>query len=491
MKEKIRLAITAAAFMLSAVVHAQQLTLNDVIRIAQENSFDAQVAKLSFMSSYWTYRSFKADLKPSVNLSANLLGFDHSLVGVRNYETGQQAYVDENSMSNSVTLSLDQKIVETGGVISLKSYLYHLRQFDYNLNTINTQPLEVSYSQPLFAYNASKWEKKTAPLQFEIAQKTYTAAMQDVAMTTTALFFNVLSAQSEYRQSETTVKDREQLLEMAQRRLELGTTTRSEMLQMELSLVNARVAQTSNKLTLDNAMYRLFSYLRLVNYEDAVLLSPRHVPELLLVPDDVVQKALQNSSHNGEMKLQELNAEMSLARAKSARGLQMTLTGDVGFRQSAPDFRGAYSHLQDNEVVGVTLSMPIFDWGMSKGRVKMAQAELDVIKTKNEQAHLDYVQDLRRDVADFNTLPLQCRNAARAEEIAGERYEITKKRFETGTISVTDLNTAQQELESAKSQYISQLFKFWSKYYALQKTTLYDWRNGCEITVDYEKISKK
>jgi outer membrane protein TolC len=104
MKEKIRLAITAAAFMLSAVVHAQQLTLNDVIRIAQENSFDAQVAKLSFMSSYWTYRSFKADLKPSVNLSANLLGFDHSLVGVRNYETGQQAYVDENSMSNSVTL---------------------------------------------------------------------------------------------------------------------------------------------------------------------------------------------------------------------------------------------------------------------------------------------------------------------------------------------------------------------------------------------------
>ena len=119
-------------------ISAQQLTLNDVIRIAQENSYDAQVAKLSFMSSYWTYRSFKADLKPSVNLSANLLGFDHSTVGVRDYETGQQAYVNENSMTNSMTLSLDQKIAETGGVISLKSYLYHLRQFDYNLNTINT-----------------------------------------------------------------------------------------------------------------------------------------------------------------------------------------------------------------------------------------------------------------------------------------------------------------------------------------------------------------
>lgn len=488
-----RIAILMAVVwtMSAQCISAQQLTLNDVIRIAQENSYDAQVAKLSFMSSYWTYRSFKADLKPSVNLSANLLGFDHSTVGVRDYETGQQAYVNENSMTNSMTLSLDQKIAETGGVISLKSYLYHLRQFDYNLNTINTQPLQVAYTQPLFAYNASKWEKKTAPLEYEIAQKNYSSAMQDVAITATVLFFNVLSAQSQLKQCLATVEDRELLLEMAKKRLALGTTTRSEMLQMELSLVNARVSQTSDKLALDNATHKLFSYLRVTQYEDAVLLSPQDIPEILLAPDDVLQKALQNSSHNGEMRLQELNAEKSLAQAKSARGLQMTLSGNVGLRQSASDFRGAYSNLQDNEVVGVTLSIPIFDWGVSKGRVKMAQAQLDVIKTKNEQAHLDYVQDLRRDVMDFNTLPMQCKNAARAEDIARERYEIMKKRFEAGTISVTDLNTAQQELESSKSQYISQLYNFWNKYYNLQKTTLYDWVNHHEIIYDYEKISAK
>ena len=491
MLKRIAILLAVVGTMSAQYVSAQQLTLNDVIRIAQENSYDAQVAKLSFMSSYWTYRSFKADLKPSVNMSANLLGFDHSLVGVRDYETGRQAYVSENTMSNSVTLSLDQKIVETGGVISLKSYLYHLRQFDYNQNTINTQPLQVSYTQPLFAYNASKWEKKTAPLEYEIAQKNYSSAMQDVAITATVLFFNVLSAQSQYKQCLATVEDRELLLEMAKKRLELGTTTRSEMLQMELSLVNARVSQTSDKLALDNAMYKLFSYLRVTQYEDATLLSPQEIPDILLSPDEVLQKALQNSSHNGELRLQELQAEKSLAQAKSARGLQMTLTGDVGFRQSASDFRGAYSNLQDNEVVGVTLSMPIFDWGVNKGRVKMAQAQLDVIKTKNEQAHLDYVQDLRRDVVDFNTLPVQCKNAARAEEIARERYEIMKKRFETGTVSVTDLNTAQQELESSKSQYISQLYNFWNKYYILQKTTLYDWANHREIIVDYEKISTR
>ena len=38
--------ITVTTLLLSSVAQAQQLTLNEVIRIAQENSFDAQVAKL-------------------------------------------------------------------------------------------------------------------------------------------------------------------------------------------------------------------------------------------------------------------------------------------------------------------------------------------------------------------------------------------------------------------------------------------------------------
>lgn len=59
---------------------AQQLTLRDAIRIAQENSLDAKVARFSFLANYWTYRSFKAQLLPSVNLSGGLGNFNRSLV---------------------------------------------------------------------------------------------------------------------------------------------------------------------------------------------------------------------------------------------------------------------------------------------------------------------------------------------------------------------------------------------------------------------------
>ena len=467
---------------------AQKLTLANAIKIAQENSLDAKSARFSFLASYWTYRSFRAELLPSVNLSGGLMNFNHSLVETRNYEDGRLAYVSNNTLSNNLTLSVDQQIAATGGTVSLQSYLYRLDQFSYDERTYNSQPLRISYRQPLRAYNSLKWQKKTAPLEYEIAQKRFATAMQDIAIKVTALFFNVLSAQSNYQQSKSSAEERKALYAMAQKRLELGTTTKSEVLQMELSQINARVSEARNRLSLDDAMYDLFSYLRVTDYEQAELLPPYSVPDIVLSMDEVLQKAMTNSSHTREQRLQMLSAEQNLAQAKSNKGLQVTLSGELGFMQSGQDISSAYRNLRDNEVIGLTLRLPIFDWGVSKGRVRMAQAQLEVVRTQQEQNHQDYIQELRKKVMQFNAQPTQCRDALRAQEIAEERYDIMRRRYETGTVTVTDLNTAQQEMTSAKAQYISQLSTFWNDYYVLQKSTLFDWSERRDIYVDVEKI---
>ncbi|WP_036914432.1 TolC family protein [Prevotella sp. FD3004] len=471
-------------------IEAQTLTLTDAIKIAQENSLDAQIARFSFMSKYWQYRSFKAELLPSVNLGGTLGNFNHSVVETRDFESGRVNQVNNNTMANFLTLSLDQKIAATGGTISLQSYLYRLDQFDYKEKNYNSQPLRISYTQGLRSFNSLKWEKKTAPVEYQIAERNYISAMQDVTIKVTSLFFNVLATQSDYKQSLATVEDRERLYEISKNRLNLTTTTKSEVLQMELSLLNARMAVKKNKITLDEAMYDLFSYLRLADYENADLLPPFTIPDILISTDDVLQKAINNSSHGLDQKLQILEAQKALAQAKANKGIQMTLSSEVGFSQTGNTFGAAYSHLMDNEIIGLSLSLPIFDWGVSKGKVKMAQAQLDMVKTQLEQSHLDYVQNLRKKVTQFNVQPTQCKDALRAQDIAVERYEITRKRYEAGAVSVTELNTAQQEMESAKAQYISQLSSFWNDYYTLQKATLYDWKNKKDLIVDFESLIK-
>ena len=134
--------------------------------------------------------------------------------------------------------------------------------------------------------------------------------------------------------------------------------------------------------------------------------------------------------------------------------------------------------------------MPIFDWGVSRGKVKMAQARLDMVRTQQEQDELDYRQELSKKVFQFNMQPSQCRDALRAEEIANENYAIVRRRFEAGTVTVTDLNNAQQDLESARAKYISQLQTFWYDYYSLQKSTLYDWISGTDLSVDFESLTQ-
>ena len=180
-----------------------------------------------------------------------------------------------------------------------------------------------------------------------------------------------------------------------------------------------------------------------------------------------------------------------MAQAKANKGLQVQLNAELGFNRTANHFREAYRNLKDNEIVGLTVSLPIFDWGVSKGRVKMAEADLEVTKTQLEQAHEAYVQDLRCSVLLFNMQSDQCKNALRAQDIAEERYDITKRRYETGAVTVTDLNTAQQEMESAKAQYISQLQTFWNDYYNIRKSTLYDWIGHHNLTVDFNTVLDK
>ena len=483
--------IVGALFLPTYNSHAQdQISLQTAIKIAQERSFDAQRARLSFLAGYWSYRSFKAELLPSVNLYGELMNFDHSIVETRNYETGQVNYVNNNSMSNNLTFSIDQEVVATGGKISLQSYLYRLDQFSYDLTTYNSQPLRMSYTQPLRAFNSLKWKKKIAPVEYEIAQRNYLTNMEQIALTVTDFFFNALAAQWEYKQSLVSLADRETLFKIAEKRLTLGTTTKSEVLQLELSLINARVAVNKQKLVLEDQLYQLYSYLRVNDYDGVELTVPDTVPKMQVDIESVLQKALENSPYPLEKREELLQAEKALAQAKANKGVQMTLRGEVGFTKSSNDFSDAYSRLKENEIVGLTLSLPIFDWGVSKGLVKVSKAQLEIIRTKQEQEYEDYIQILRKKVMEFNLHPTLCKDALRALDISVERYDITRRRFEAGTVSVTELNTAQHEKESARVQYVNQIRTFWADYFTLQKYTLYDWIEKREITADFNNLVK-
>ncbi len=472
----------------SAQLIPKRMTLERAIEIAHESSSSAQIVELSFMSQYWSYRSYKAELLPSINLEGYVGGYDRSNVEVRNSDTGEINYVSNNTLTNNLTLSIDQQIALTGGTISVNTSLVRLDQFDYGNTLYNSVPVNITYTQPLRSFNTLKWQKKTAPLEYENAKRSFLESMESISINTATYFFAVLSAQTTHKNNIDNNADTRRLYEIAKQRFEIGTITKSELLQLELALLNSDISLIDSQVALETAMFTLALNMGIGDNRDFELVPPSSVPNVVLDYDFVLDRALSNSSHETSMQIEELEADMDVAEAKADRGIQIQLGANLGLSQTAYNFQGAYRSPIDQEIVGISISMPIFDWGMSKGQIKMAEAERQVILTQIEQDEIEFRQDIRIKVIEFNNRVRQCEASLLAQRVARERYDITLERFENGSVTVTDLNTAQDELNSANDAYISQLSSYWSAYYEIRQLSLYDYIYGRDINAEFDKI---
>lgn len=468
-----------------------KMTLEEAIKIAYTQSPQTQIVQLSFMSQYWSFRSYQAQLLPSLNLSGTLGSYNRSLVEVRDPESGRISYVANNTLSNSLSIHINQNIALTGGSLSLNTSLNRLDQFTYDTKIYNSTPVTINYSQPLRSFNALKWQKKTEPLQYEKAKKQYLESMENIILQTTSYFFSVLSAQTAYKKSVENLNDTRSMFEIAQQRYEIIRLSKSELLQLELSLMNADLAVNTAKVNLEIALFNFKSYLGIPETAFFELQPPMIVPEIFMEYDFVLNKALDNSSHLVSLRLRELSAQKNMTQAKANRGIQLQLSANLGLSKTDDDLQNVYRRLKDQEIVGLSVSMPIYDWGMSRGRVRMAKAEALLVETELEQEEIKFQQEIRIKVMQFNNQAKQCNISARALAIAGERYEITKQRFQNGGITVIDLNTAQRELDNASEQYISQLRTFWSAYFELRKLSLYDYILEKDICAEFDKIIEK
>ena len=480
----------AVGLLVCAGAQAQPMTLEEVIGAARAGSVPALQAKAAFVSDYWAWRAYQASRLPSLSLYGTLGSFDRSLRLLQNYETGEMVYTSNYNMENSLGLRVRQNIPFTGGTLSLYTDLTRIDQFALGGKTWYAQPLTLSYSQPLFAYNQFKWDKLISPKEYERAKRTYLESMEDVTLKAVDRFFGVMEAQKLYDVSRTNYDNTTQMLRIARERLSLGSVTRDEYLQLELRQLSDSIAVNENHVALREARLQLNSLLGLDETREVEPVLEEELPAVLMDYGLVLDKASENASFPLDNAINLLNAESAIAQAKASRGITMQLNARFGLSKTAPELQGVYRDLLDQEVVGLTFTVPILDWGEGKGRVKKAEAAAEVVKAQVEQAENDKRISLYTAVGQFNNQRQLCDVSRRAAAIAQERYTLVMERFRSGKASVTDLNTARAESDSAIQKYIRDISSFWSYYYTLRKLTLYDFLSGEDLTVDYDEMTQ-
>ncbi len=121
-------------------------------------------------------------------------------------------------------------------------------------------------------------------------------------------------------------------------------------------------------------------------------------------------------------------------------------------------------------------------------REEVARAKAEIVRNRIEQEEIDYRHEIYTLIEQFLNQRNQCAVAGRALEVAERRYSIALENFRRGTVSVTDMNTAQTEKDQANQTYVSALADFWNYYYSLRRKTLYDFISRTDINAEFDKL---
>lgn len=473
---------------LAAQEHKMELSLEQTVEIARQQSPDAQTARHSFRSSYWNYRYYRANYLPALSLNSNP-SLDRAINKVT-LSDGSVKFVEQNLLNTDLTFNLSQNVALTGGSFFLETSAQRMDLLSNHNYSWQTSPIIIGYRQSLLGYNGLKWDRRIEPVRYLEAKKTYIETLELVSARATSKFFALATAQSNYETARFNFANADTLYRYAQGRYNIGTITENEMLQLELNRLTEETNSINSRIDMDNCMQELRSYLGIQSNEELYVQINAHVPDFNVNLDEALMLAIENSPDIQSMKIRKLESESSVVRARANAGLKADVYLRFGLTQTADKLPEAYRNLLDQQYISLGISLPILDWGRGKGQVRVARSNRDLVFTQVEQNLTDFELNVRKLVKQFNLQTQRVRIAARTDETAQRRHEVARKLYLLGKSTILDMNASITEKDSAKRNYISALYTYWSLYYTLRSITLHDFERNTMLTEDYNSLIK-
>ena len=164
-----RLTTTICLFtslLLGYAQHTVRLNLAKTIELANESSLAAFRHKNMYLSSYWEYRTYKANRMPSLILDLMPAQYYRYITQRYDSDSDTDVYRLQQMFCASGGLSIHQNFDWLGGTFYIDSNLEYMRNFGETKSTqFSSIPLRIGYSQSLIGYNAFRWERKIEPLK--------------------------------------------------------------------------------------------------------------------------------------------------------------------------------------------------------------------------------------------------------------------------------------------------------------------------------------
>lgn len=481
-----RISILLLLVLCGAGVQAQQvlrLDLKRTIALANDSSLSAFRYQNMYLSGYWEYRSYKAARLPSLSLNLTPAQYYRYITQRYDSQADVDVYREQQMFSATAGLSLVQNFDLLGGTFYVDTQLDYLRNFgDVNSTQFSTVPFRIGYQQDLLGFNAFRWDRKIEPLKFEKVKKQFIYNSEGVSEEAVNYFFSLAMAQADYRLAEENLTTADTLYAIGEQRQKIAAISQADLLTLKLDKVNARNTLKNAEITRKRAMSALATFLNLDKntYIEIDLPSrPRYVD---IPADRALLLAKENNPTYLEQRQNVLEAEREVDRTKKESRFNASVNASVGFNQVADNLGAAYRNLLQQDLVSLTVSIPLVDWGVRKGKYNMARNNLNVVKIAARQEEISLEEDVMMTVSDFNVQQDLIASASEALDLAELAYDQTRRRFIIGKADISSLTLSLNRQQEAQKNYIQALQNYWLNYYKIRKLTLHDFESGMSLS---------
>jgi outer membrane protein TolC len=481
-----RVSILFLLVLCGAGVQAQQvlrLDLKRTIALANDSSLSAFRYQNMYLSGYWEYRSYKAARLPSLSLNLTPAQYYRYITQRYDSQADIDVYREQQMFSATAGLSLVQNFDLLGGTFYVDTQLDYLRNFgDVNSTQFSTVPFRIGYQQDLLGFNAFRWDRKIEPLKFEKVKKQFIYNSESVSEEAVNYFFSLAMAQADYKLAEDNLATADTLYAIGEQRQKIASISQADLLTLKLDKVNARNTLKNAEITRKRAMSALATFLNLDKntYIEIDLPSRPHYVDI--PADRALLLAKENNPTYLEQRQNVLEAEREVDRTKKESRFNASVNASVGFNQVADNLGAAYRNLLQQDLVSLTVSIPLVDWGVRKGKYNMARNNLNVVRIAARQEEISLEEDVMMTVKDFNVQQDLIASASEALDLAELAYDQTRRRFIIGKADISSLTLSLNRQQEAQKNYIQALQNYWLNYYKIRKLTLHDFESGMSLS---------
>ena len=476
-----------AAFGASSAVAQEVMTLEKALEVAFEHSPSLIQSKLSLEQQQLNLKAQNASLKSQFSLDVNPFNYTRN----NQYDSYNAKWYSSENMSSSASLGITQPIKWTDGTVSLYndfSWQDASNQTSNQKSTSFNHNLSLRIEQPIFTYNRTKMELKELEYALENSKLSYVMQELSIERQVTQQFYSVYQQQKNLSTARDEYNNQKQNYDIIKNKVDAGLVAREELFQAEVNLATSESAVYTAEINYENAKDN-FKILLGIDLDEDVMVLPN--TEITTVNVDATQAVDYALKQRMELRQHQITLEQdlfSIIRAKSENEFKGSITARIGLDALGDKPGNMYSNPTDNEQIGISLNIPIFDWGSRKARVRSSELAMESDQINLDEEKKNITLEVRQICRNLPTLIRQIEIKRQNIENAEHTYEINLEKYRNGNLTGMELQQYQNQLTSAKQEYTNAIIDYKIELLNLKIQTLWDFEtNQSYLPVDLLK----